>query len=278
MRPDAELGPGSTQVDAPPIPRPGPFREERRGDRKSTRESVRERVHEMWRYSGIGSFSRFAQACGVPMERLEEILETDEIDDETAEKISRPFNVEYEWVRHGRGLFQRRGEDTEGLVPFDTPAVADDVSEQAGQSKPAIHHEFVHVRKANAGNSARGGMFLEESPADERYAFRADWLQSIGAVPSRVVLLEVEGDSMSPVLQEGDTVLIDLDRTRFKEGRLFAVGVGDALFVKRLQIITGPKGPRIRVISVNPECHTWECRPEDIRIVGEVVWFGRTLA
>ncbi|MDQ7784956.1 MAG: S24 family peptidase, partial [Desulfomonilaceae bacterium] len=248
------------------------------GDRKLPWESARVRVHELWMYSEIGSFSRFSHTCGVPVDRLDEILETDEIDDDTAGKIAAALNVEYEWVRYGTGPFRKRRTELEDRPGCDTTAGLDRDCEWSGQSRPAIRHEFVHVGKTDPKISSQGEVFPEEDPANERYAFRVDWLRSIGAIPGNVVLLEVEGDSMSPVLQEGDTVLIDLNRTRFKEGGLFAVGVGDSLLVKRLQIVTGDQGPQIRVISVNPEYHTWECGPEDIKILGEVIWFGRTVA
>ncbi len=277
MWPEAEHEPRSTSVEAFPILRSGPGRGVRCGARKPIWESVRERVRELWRHSEIGSFSRFAQACEVNLERLEEILENEEIDEETAERLARTFNVEYEWVRLGKGPFQKQRADAECRVEFDREAAADSVSDHFRQCNPATHYEFIHVRKANATVGPRGETFLEETFACERYAFSADWIRSIGAIPDRVVLLDVEGDSMTPVLRKGDTVLIDLNRTRFKEGGLFALEIGEALLVKQLQIITGRMGPQIRVISVNPWYQTWECGPEDIRILGEVLWIGRTL-
>ncbi|MFH1113913.1 MAG: S24 family peptidase [Pseudomonadota bacterium] len=276
MRQDSEPDGGSDRGAPPPIRQPPALRRIGRCDRKTGWESVGERVRELWRHSGTGSFSEFAHACGLTLERLEEILEIGRIDDDTARTVALAFDVEYEWLRQGMGPFRKGRAEAEVPAGFDAAAPVDSISGRAGQSGPVPDGEFINIRKA--GSCAAGEVIFEESPANERYAFRLDWLRSIGAIPGRLVLLEIEGDSMSPVLVEGDTVLIDLNRTLFKEGRLFAVAIGETLFVKRLQIIASPNGPRIRVISVNPEYHSWECGPDDISILGEVVWFGRTLA
>jgi phage repressor protein C with HTH and peptisase S24 domain len=269
--------PGGAWKAGGPIGQPNPFRPQARS-RKTIQKSPRERIHEVWRNSGIGTFTGFAELCGVTSDQLETIFEHNEINDTVAARIAANTDVEYDWIRHGTGPYRKRGAEASGLVGFDSPVAPLIVGTVAGASFPgASGTEFVTVPKACSRLSAGGGIFPEEELIEERYAFRLDWLRAIGAKPGRVVLLEVEGDSMSPVLEEGDTVLIDLDRTRFREGKLFAVAIGDGLFVKRLQMTIGTKGPQVRVISVNIEYHTFECSTEDITILGEVVWFGRTL-
>lgn len=269
--------PGGAWKTGGPIVQPDPFIREP-ANRKTANESPRERIHELWRNSEIGALSRFADACGVTTDQLEMIFEHDEINDTVAAQIAANTNVEYTWIRHGTGPYQKRGAEAGGLVGFESPEAPRIVGQIAAASFPGTTGaEFVAVPKACSRISAGGGIFPKEELIEERYAFRSDWLRALGAEPGRVVLLEVEGDSMSPVLEEGDTVLIDLDRTRFREGKLFAVAIGEGLFVKRLQMTTGKRGPQVRVISVNMEYHTFECSTEDITILGEVVWFGRTL-
>ena len=53
------------------------------------------------------------------------------------------------------------------------------------------------------------GMFLERNQKSKNeYAFSRDWLSQKGDLIN-MVLMEVPGDSMSPEIKDGDTVLID---------------------------------------------------------------------
>jgi len=78
---------------------------------------------------------------------------------------------------------------------------------------------------------------------------------------------------MAPTLLDKDTVLIDLNRTDLREGRIYAIAVGDVVQIKRLQLLAGG---RIKVISDNPAYHTYEVRADEIRIIGRMVWFARS--
>ena len=105
------------------------------------------------------------------------------------------------------------------------------------------------------------------------YAFRTEWLKSVAW--GKTILLDVDGDSMAPTPLNGDTVLIDLGRTELREGRIYAIAVGDVVQVKRLQLVTGP---RIRVIADNPQYHTYESAPNEVKIIGQMIWSARTWA
>lgn len=276
MRPGDTTDTRAAWGDASPIIQPDPYREAQTEGKEASK-SAAYRVRELWGHSKLDSLSAFSETCGLCTETIQDILETDEVDDEAAGAIARSLNVEYEWVRHGKGPIQKQGAETEGPVGLAAPHILKYLRDVARSPAYTTGQNFVTVPKVSSRISVGACDFPEEARAQERYAFHADWLRSIGARPGRIVLLEVEGDSMSPVLEEGDVVLIDLDRTRFREGRLFAVGIGDTLFIKRLQLNTGFRGPRMAVISVNSQYRSFECRPDDIWIAGEVLWFGRTL-
>jgi phage repressor protein C with HTH and peptisase S24 domain len=79
---------------------------------------------------------------------------------------------------------------------------------------------------------------------------------------------------MAPTLLHRDTVLVDLNRTALREGRIYAIAVGDALQIKRLQLMAGE---RIRIISDNPSYHTYDVHADEIRIIGQMIWFCRAL-
>jgi phage repressor protein C with HTH and peptisase S24 domain len=81
------------------------------------------------------------------------------------------------------------------------------------------------------------------------------------------------GDSMDPLLRDGDEILVDRAPRAFREG-VHVVRLGDALHVKLLQAV--PPG-RLRLISKNPAYEPVEVAMADVDVVGRVVWKGGRL-
>ena len=62
------------------------------------------------------------------------------------------------------------------------------------------------------------------------------------------VAATASGDSMSPTIQDGDTIHIDLGRTEIKDGRIFVICIGGLHYAKRLYNM--PFGG-VRIVSDN---------------------------
>jgi phage repressor protein C with HTH and peptisase S24 domain len=85
--------------------------------------------------------------------------------------------------------------------------------------------------------------------------------------------MTVEGESMTPTISDGDTVMIDMGRTRIKSGSIYALGIEDTIIVKRLEYLVSGT---IRIISDNrQEYAPYEANPQNIRIIGEVIWCAK---
>ncbi len=95
--------------------------------------------------------------------------------------------------------------------------------------------EFTLVPKALAKLSAGGELLPHEGLKPERYAFRRNWLSQVITGVRNAVLLDVDGDSMEPDLETGDTVLIDMGRTDVVNGGIYAIGVAGVAQIKRLE-------------------------------------------
>lgn len=80
------------------------------------------------------------------------------------------------------------------------------------------------------------------------YAFRTEFLKGHGQ-PKDMVLFDVSGDSMVPVICHGDTVLIDQSQVDIIPGNIYGIGIGEEIVVKRIDKIPG----RIVLISENRE-------------------------
>ncbi len=81
--------------------------------------------------------------------------------------------------------------------------------------------------------------------------------------------LEVKGDSMEPMLHDGDIVAVDRSRCEVRNGGIYVLRIGEELFVKQLERDI-EKGDWI-CISLNsayPAIHT---EPSELHIIGEAV-------
>ena len=132
---------------------------------------------------------------------------------------------------------------------------------------------FIPVKKAKATLSAGNGNFVIDDRAVDIYYFRSDWLHSV-CQPHGAILMDVDGQSMFPTVNHRDTVLIDMMSSEFADDQIFAVGIRDTILIKRLR--KSPTG-MVKVISDNRDFDDIEVDPEDVRILGRVVWLGMVI-
>ena len=123
----------------------------------------------------------------------------------------------------------------------------------------------------SAGSGAEG---VQWAPHSEKLAFRSGWFQTEQLKPANCKGLFVRGHSMSPALEDGDVVLIDISDTWIRDGEIYAVVLNGELLIKRLEKLHD--GVRIR--SDNP--HPAYQPPRDLvgeetegfRVLGRKVW------
>ena len=90
-------------------------------------------------------------------------------------------------------------------------------------------------------------------------------------------LLHVRGDSMSPLLEDGDIIMIDRGQIHPEPAGIFVLDDGFGLVAKRLVLIADERAPRVRIISVNPDFVPYRRALDEIRIIGRVIWMARSL-
>jgi phage repressor protein C with HTH and peptisase S24 domain len=128
--------------------------------------------------------------------------------------------------------------------------------------------EWVDVPRLPLGASAGpGALAFEEMPIGA-FRFSARWLREQGLDPRQLSAIRVEGDSMEGTLRDGDEILVDRTLRPLRDG-IHVVRTGDALLVKRLD--TGRSGV-VALLSDNPAYRTIELAPEEVQVIGRVVW------
>lgn len=115
-----------------------------------------------------------------------------------------------------------------GINPI-LPGLKGDLSVEPGPEFQAVHYGSFRLQAGVVGFAV--------DMQDEDNAplfFRADWLKKEGLKADNLTARKISGDSMSPGLQDGDTVLIDTSRIEPKDGKVFAVNYEGELVIKRM--------------------------------------------
>ena len=133
--------------------------------------------------------------------------------------------------------------------------------------------EFVDIPRLPLEASAGPGATAAQEIPFDSFRFSRRWLREQGLEPRQLSAIRVMGDSMDPLLRDGDEILVDRTPRAFREG-VHVVRLGDALHVKLLQAV--PPG-RLRLISKNPAYEPVEVAMTDVDVVGRVVWKGGRL-
>lgn len=132
----------------------------------------------------------------------------------------------------------------------------------------AVRGDWVDVPRLPLGASAGAGALAAEELPIGAFRFSARWLREQGLDPQMLSAIRVEGDSMEGTLRDGDEILVDRSPRPLRDG-IHVVRTGDALLVKRVDL--GRPGA-ITLVSDNPAYRPIELPPEDVQVIGRVVW------
>ena len=106
---------------------------------------------------------------------------------------------------------------------------------------------LVSVKRHPVMVSAGPGALVTQELGKPYFAFDERWLKALTPTsPVNLSIVRVEGDSMSPTLNPGDEILVDLGdcADRLRDG-IYVLRVDEALVVKRLAL--HPMGGRVTV-------------------------------
>ena len=141
-----------------------------------------------------------------------------------------------------------------------------------GYERMSRRSATVEVPRFALDASAGPGALSSEEISFDTHRLSRRWLAEMGLEGAQLSAIRVEGDSMEPLLRSGDEIFVDRSK-RSGEG-VFVVRLGDALHVKQVQ---RRPGGRIALISANEAYAPIEPEPDEVEIVGRVVWKGGRL-
>lgn len=175
-------------------------------------------------------------------------------------KVAERFQTSADWLLFGDGSMRRGAKEEQVASQGRADGYEDDL---------------IRIPMADAILSAGTGSLETSGSLGREYAFRRDFIQRKGN-PANMVLMRVSGDSMQPEVMNNDVVLLDQSKTRPHPGPIFAVGIEDAIYLKRVDMLPG----QIVLKSVNPaydpiHIDMGEQTSEQFRVIGQVLWVGR---
>ncbi|BCI68119.1 hypothetical protein AAJCM20276_27430 [Acetobacter aceti] len=129
------------------------------------------------------------------------------------------------------------------------------------------------IRAGAGGGGIVDGAYL----GPPRY-FESGFIENeLRASPVDLCLLEIEGQSMEPLLRHGDTVLVDRRKSNLSMEGIFVLFDGDGVVCKWVERVHGAEVPTIRLRSENERFSPYEVEAANCQILGRVVWFARRL-
>lgn len=146
-------------------------------------------------------------------------------------------------------------------------------SYESRQNQSRRAKDWVKVPRLDIGASAGPGAMAGGEQAFDAFRFSAHWLREQGLDGARLSAIRVEGDSMEPLLRDGDEILVDCSPHPFRDG-IHVVRLGDTLMVKR--VASSGQG-RLALLSQNLAYPPVEVAADELTIIGRVVWKGGRL-
>ena len=185
------------------------------------------------------------------------------------------YGVDVNWLVTGQGLpflGESIAYDAETGI---TPAVA---AKQHAVAEVQLVKGFVMVPRYDVRASAGHGAIINSEQVVDYLAFKKEWVHNnLRAEASNLALITADGDSMEPVIKNGDLLLIDLSQKHVKKDSIYILRWEDSLIAKRLQWMYDGS---LLIRSDNMAYKDQVVREEgleSLQVLGRVIWFGRRM-
>ena len=221
----------------------------------------RQLAFEKWRTMNGLTFMQVADKSGIPYSSLKSFTSKpgQGMIDRNVDKIASAFGVSAEDI-------------------FIHPALIGEDDGSGNRLMSVAKDSVVEIPEYDIKLSAGGGYIVDREDVKAKWSFGRDYISGeLRLNPSTLSMVEIVGDSMSPTLFSGDRVLVNHDDTNVYREGIFAVWNGYATVAKRVEVMTGSLPPRLMLISDNTSHNQYEVSPDEIHVIGRIVWFARRM-
>lgn len=130
-----------------------------------------------------------------------------------------------------------------------------------------VELDYIHIRPS----CGKGTYVIDEADITP-VKLGKELIQDVwGADPVNLKLFKSSGDSMSPIIEDGNILLVDVSKTDFNNGGIFLLTINNDWFIKRLRLrLTG----ELDIISDNDKYPMETLQPDsniEIIVKGRVI-------
>lgn len=157
-----------------------------------------------------------------------------------------------------------------------TPGLSDGDATMPHMIDPAADPGVVAIPEVRVVAAAGGGTLAEYEPLGDSWFFPVAWLRhELRARAGDLKIISIDGDSMEPVLESGDKVLVDTSRNTPTPPGIFVLHDGLGLVAKQIEFVPNTDPPVLVIKSANPRYQDYERTVDEVNIIGRVIWFAR---
>lgn len=237
-------------------------------------ERRRRRLLQLVQTNYDGNQTRLAEAIGRSSAYVSFVLAEPELPHHKnlGEKLARHIE---EAARLPIGWLDERQDNTAPNVPVGGSVPAGRKVE-AFSEREGLPEGYALIPRRSIKIAAGTGTLAFEAEEAPPLVFRQDWLDKEKLSPERLAVAYATGDSMTPRIHDGDTMLIDTTLQYLMDGKIYAVRIGDELRVKRIY----RRIDTIILHSDNPAYPAEELSADKadlLHVIGRVVWISGTI-
>lgn len=241
---------------------------------QESRKHFQEALQRLIKASGGSDQGQLANFLGISRQAINSAAAKNRIPPAWFVAVGEKTKVSIDWLVTGEGpMFRGNAQSAPAAAQNSCPIPPDEPQWMSPEAAPRMGYSL--IPKVKARLCAGTGSLETEGEVIGYYAFKTDFLRRKGR-PKKMVLMDVTGESMEPILMDSDTVLIDESQREIIDGGLFAVGLDQEVFVKYLIRVPG----KLVLKSKNPEYDPIEVDmngeiSNSVRIIGRIVWSCR---
>lgn len=121
---------------------------------------------------------------------------------------------------------------TDGKLPKYRTSAPQATGEGASRAARLATDDVIMVPGSRVSFPSEGGVEFDLDETIDEIGYRASWFKGEGVTPDKARRLRVFGDSMTPLLYDRDTVIIDTEDKNVIDGKLYAIRYGHELRVR----------------------------------------------
>ena len=180
---------------------------------------------------------------------LDGTTSVENVKDATIAKLCKALRVDRTWLMTGRGSMEP----------------------QEATNDP----DWTDITASTQGLAAGGGVVPDDWAETHKLKFRQSSLLRKGLKPKALLVHYARGDSMEPMIKDGDAMLIDTSDTRIKDGGIYWIRYDGEHFIKVLHKVKR----QVVIESLNKANPQW-AKPvivqedDDFEVVGKLRWLG----